>query len=99
MFRHAGKSATVIIECLKTPFKAIVQYANQGIVAEADRLITGGLKHLGQVRPVWPQGLVGLKDLVGSGWSEFEFDSQARNGLPKPPPSEESAGDEAEVVN
>ena len=41
----------------------------------------------------------GLKDLVGSGWSEFEFDSQARNGLPKPPPPEESAGDEVDVVN
>ena len=41
----------------------------------------------------------GLKDLVGNGWSEFEFDSEARNGLPKPPPAENTTGDEADVVN
>jgi len=41
----------------------------------------------------------GLKDLVGNGWSEFEFDSEARNGLLRAPLPEEITGDQPDVVN
>jgi len=42
----------------------------------------------------------GLKELVGRGWSEFEFDTKARNGKTKaPPPAESSDGEQADLVN
>ncbi len=41
----------------------------------------------------------GLKALIGSGWSEFEFDSSIRNGSSKPPPPAEADAESADVVN
>jgi DNA polymerase-3 subunit alpha len=42
----------------------------------------------------------GLKELVGSGWTEFEFDLSARNGSPdRRPLPEGDSGESAEVVN
>jgi DNA polymerase-3 subunit alpha len=43
----------------------------------------------------------GLKQLLGRGWCEYEFDSKARNGNGKRvrPPSPNANGDSAELVN
>jgi hypothetical protein len=43
----------------------------------------------------------GLKELLGGGWCEYEFDSKARNGNGKAvrPPSPAANGNSAELVN
>jgi len=43
----------------------------------------------------------GLKELLGRGWCEYEFDSAARNGNVKAahPPSSPPNGNSAELVN
>ena len=43
----------------------------------------------------------GLKNLLGTGWCEFEFDSKTRNGkkAAEPPPSQVPTGDGVELVN
>jgi hypothetical protein len=43
----------------------------------------------------------GLKELLGRGWCEYEFDSKARNGNGKTtrPPAPPAKGNSAELVN
>jgi hypothetical protein len=68
-----------LIKGLEAALKAVVQNAHQRIVAKADRLVAGITQHLGQMRHVGAEAVVGLGNLMGGGVKAAEKGGVAGN--------------------
>src|SRR5690606_22362180 len=76
---QAGERAAIVVEAVEAALEAVVEDADQRVVAEADGVVTSTAQQLCQMRQVWRQRLVGLQHLVGRRIAPGEHRSVAGN--------------------
>ncbi len=78
--RQAGDGPAVVVERAKAALEAVVEHADEWVIAEADRLVAQLAHHLGQVRPPAANAVRRLGDAVGRRVEAGEERSVAGDG-------------------